>query len=84
MWLTKFKTALVLEEIDKLATLLDEMPQFSSLQEMEEAAYLLRQATELLMRNKHETALTLKHLKNTLEFLKTAQSPSNSALNIKL
>lgn len=84
MWLTKFKTALVLEETDKIVPLLEEMPHFESLAEMEEAAYLLRQATELVTHHKHETAQVLRQLKNTLEFLKSTPTPSDSSLNIKL
>ncbi|MBN2870991.1 MAG: hypothetical protein JXK04_08570 [Campylobacterales bacterium] len=84
MWLSKFKAALVLEETDRIATLAEEMPLFDSPQEMEEAAYLLNQARELMEQNKLQTAQTLKQLKNTLDFLKSTQAHSASSLNIKL
>ncbi len=84
MWLSKFKTALVLEEIDQIAALAEEMPHFDSVKEMEEAAYLLHQAGELMVQNKRQTAQTLKQLKNTLDFLKSTQTHSGSSLNIKL
>jgi hypothetical protein len=84
MWLDSFKLALILEETTTLSTLLDQMPRFENLAEMEEAAFLLQQAYELTERNKHETAHTLKQLKNTLEFLKSTQNLTDSSLNIKL
>lgn len=84
MWLSRLKKALVLEEIDQISALVEELPPFDSLEEMEEAAYLLHQAKELMLRNKLQTAQTLKQLKNTLDFLKSTQSHSASSLNIKL
>lgn len=84
MWLAKFKTALVLEEIDQISALTETMPPFESLEEMEEAAYLLHQAKELMIQNKLQTAQTLQQLKNTLDFLKSTQSLGTSSLNIKL
>ena len=84
MWLSQLKTALVLEEISQIAELIDTMPPFTSVGEMEEASYLLQQAQELMVRNREETAQTLKQLKNTLDFLKSTQSRPAGSLNIKL
>lgn len=83
MWLTKLKTALVLEEIDRISTLLDEMPQFDTIKQMEEAAFLLQQSKTLLEEKKMQTAQTLQQLKNTLDFLKSTQTEPSSSLNLK-
>lgn len=83
MWLTKLKTALVLEEIDRISTLLDEMPQFDTIKQMEEAAFLLQQSKTLLEEKKMQTAQTLQQLKNTLDFLKSTQAEPSSSLNLK-
>jgi len=48
MWLTNFKTALVLEDFENISRLLEEMPQFETLREMEEASYLLAQTKTLV------------------------------------
>lgn len=84
MWLIKFKKALILEEISQISSLLDEMPQFNTLQEIEEAAYLLIEGQKLLERNKHKTALAMQQLKNTIDFLKSTQNIQASSLNLKL
>ena len=84
MWLSKLKTALVLEETDKIAELTENIPSFDSIEEMEEASYLLLQARELMIRNREEAAQTLKQLKKTLDFLKSTQSHPTGSLNIKL
>jgi hypothetical protein len=83
MWLTKLKTALVLEEINRLSSLLDEIPQFDRLEQMEEAAYLLMQCKILLEQNKKQSAQALLQLKNTLDFLKSTQTQPPSSLNLK-
>ncbi|MFY9143604.1 hypothetical protein [Sulfuricurvum sp.] len=83
MWSTKLKIALVLEEIDQISSLLEEMPQFDTLEQMEEAVYLLLQSKTLLEHQKSETAQALQQLKNTLDFLKSTQVEPPSTLNLK-
>jgi len=83
MWLTKLKTALVLEDFESISVLLDEMPQFETLQQMEEAAYLLAQTKASVEQNKSQTAHVLQQLKNSLNFLKSTQTEPPSSLNLK-
>ncbi len=83
MWLTKLKTALVLEDIEQLSSLLDEMPQFESIEQMEEALYLLIQSKTFLKKSKMQTTQSLQQLKNNLNFLKSTQEDVPSSLNLK-
>ena len=83
MWLTRFKTALVLEDFDSIAALLGEMPQFETLQQIEEASYLLAQTKSVVEKNKSQTAHVLQQLKNSLNFLKSTQTEPPSSLNLK-
>ncbi|MDD5052742.1 MAG: hypothetical protein PHO27_08455 [Sulfuricurvum sp.] len=83
MWLNKLKAALVLEQIDSISSLLDEMPQFSSLKEMEQATYILQQCMTLLEHHKSEAASALQQLRNTLIFLKSSDSATGTSLNLK-
>ncbi|MDD5160341.1 MAG: hypothetical protein PHI47_09840 [Sulfuricurvum sp.] len=83
MWLTRLKTALVLEEIDRISSLIDEMPKFDSIAEMEEAAYLLSQSKILIEQHQLEAAQALQQLKNTIDFLKSTEIKPPSSLNLK-
>ena len=83
MWLSKLKTALVLEEIERISALLDEMPQFDTIEQMEEAAFLLQQSKTLLEQKKIQTAQTLQQLKNSLDFLKSTETQQAHSLNLK-
>lgn len=84
MWLTQFKTALVLGQIERISSLINEMPSFETLTEMEQAAYLLQHAKTLLEEEKSKTGQTLQQLKNTLNFLQSTQADGPSSLNLKL
>lgn len=84
MWLTRFKTALVLEDFEAIDALLEEMPRFDTLKEMEEASYLLAQTKTVVEKNKSQTVQTLKQIKNSINFLKSTQTESPSSLNLKL
>lgn len=83
MWLKKLKTALVLEEVETVSSLLETMPQFASLQEMEEAAFLLQQCKLMIETKKIETSHTLQQLKNSLDFLKSTEQHPSPTLNLK-
>ena len=84
MWLTNFKKAIILKEFETLAHLIDEMPHLESLLEMEEAAYLLDHAKNLLETEKSATLVSLQQIKNTIDFLKATESTPASSLNLKL
>ena len=84
MWLTNFKKAIILKEFETLAQLIDEMPHFDSLLEMEEAAYLLDHARILLETEKSTTFASLQQIKNTIDFLKATETTPASTINFKL
>ena len=83
MWLTRFKTALVLEDMDQIAELIESLPSFQNVEEMEEAFYLLQQSKEVLEHKKLQSAKTMHQLKDSLEFLKSTRHTPTSSLNLK-
>ncbi|MCD6432900.1 MAG: hypothetical protein J7L21_02555 [Sulfurimonas sp.] len=84
MWLTKLKIAIVEKNTDVLDGLLNETPKFSDAKEIQEAMYLLREASELLYSLKDETAVSMKQLKKNLSFLKSTQVQPSAKLDIRL
>lgn len=83
MWLSEFKKALILKELDKLDTLTSNMPQFETINEMEEAFYLLNQSLILAESEKSAALIALQQIKTTLEFLKSTETTLPSSLNLK-
>ncbi len=84
MWLTKFKIALVEKDIDKLSKLMNNLPELETKKEMQEAQYLIKEATSLVHTLKNETSSSMKQIKKNLEFLKSTEAPKIAKLDIKL
>jgi hypothetical protein len=84
MWLNELKKAIILKDYQTLDSLIGQMPQFDSLEQMEEASYLLLNATNLIQNEHSSTLHSLKQLKNTMDFLKATENSEPSSLNLKL
>lgn len=84
MWLNKFKIALIEKNTDEIDKLLDEVPEFPNKKNMQEAMYLMREASELLHTLKSETKDTMSQLKKNIDFLNSTQTPNQqNKLDIK-
>ena len=83
MWLNKLQIAIIEKDTQKLDNLLDNIPKFDSIDEMQKASYLLKEAMELLFVLKDETLVSIKQIKKNLEFLNSAQVKPTSKLDIK-
>jgi hypothetical protein len=84
MWLNNVKKAIVLKEFETLERLLEEIPAMDSLAQMEEAAYLLHHAKNLLEAEQTITLSSLQQIKNTIDFLKATENTPTSSINLKL
>ncbi len=82
MWNNKFKVALITKNTKELDKLILEMPQFETLDEMQEAFYLMNHAKELLESLKDETALSMKKVKDTIRYLELTQTNNIQKLDI--
>ena len=83
MWLNKFKIAIVNQDTDAIDRLLNEMPKFSDVSDMQEAKYLLKEATSLMERLKDKTKSSMKQIKQNINFLKSTQANTKSTLDIR-
>ena len=83
MWLNKFKIALVQKDTDSIDRLLNDIPVFSNKEEMEQAMYLMREATQLLYRLQDEITVSKKQIKQGMNFLASSLSDKTSGFNIK-
>ena len=82
MWLTKIKVAIVEKNSEKINLLLEEVPEFESKREAEEAMYLLKEAAELVYTLKDDTERSMIQLKKNINFLKSTQAPSANKLDV--
>ena len=82
MWLNKFKVAFIEKDIEKMGKLMGSMPQLENLKEMEEAVYLMEEAKNLLYTLKDETALSMKQIQKSKNFLKSTTAPKDTKFDI--
>lgn len=61
---------------------MDAMPQFDTLDEMEEAFYLFQQADKLLNDLKNETARTMRKIKDNISFIESTHITNAPKLDI--
>jgi len=83
MWLTNLKIAIIEKDTDKLNKLMDELPQLKKKEEIEQAVYLLKEASELVNILKDETANSMKQIKKNLQFLHSTDTQAPRQLDIK-
>lgn len=84
MWLSNFKKALILQEFSTVEHLISQMPVFDSLDEMEQAAYLLQNTINLFESERSSALHSLSQLKNAIDFLRATENTPASTINLKL
>lgn len=77
-WTKALKIAIVEEDINKIESLIDTLPQMQTEKEMQEAAYMMKAAYDLMTKRKDETADTLLKIKKQKAFLSSTFTRKNS------
>lgn len=83
MWLTNLKIAILEKNTQELSELLDDIPKLETKEEMEQAVYLLREASELLHTLKDATGSSMIKIKKSLSFLRSTEATPIQRLDIK-
>ena len=83
MWLTNLKIAIVEKNTDRLNELMDEIPQLEKKEEIDQAIYLIKEATELVQSFQNETSSSMKQMKKNINFLKSTEHRTSNRLDIK-
>lgn len=83
MWLNKLKIAVIEKNPNALDKLLDDIPQLQNPKEIEEATYLLKEATVLMNSLKDQTKASMKQIKKNLDFLRSTDIQTSKKLDIK-
>ncbi len=83
MWLSNLKIAIVEKNTDKLNELMDEIPQLENKEDINQAIYLIKEATELVQSLQNETSASMKQMKKNMDFLKSTEHKISNRLDIK-
>ena len=82
MWLNQLKVAVVQKDIKLLESLLSAVPTFESEEEVQNAFYLLKEASAVVESLKDETATSMTQVKKNIDFLKSTHSMGKGTLDI--
>ena len=82
MWINEFKIALIEKNTQKLEKLVDADLKFDSIEEIEEAMYLIKEANKFFTKLKDETVISMNHLRKNIDFLRATQSPLENKIDI--
>ena len=74
MWNNELKVALATNDLVKIIALVDAMPKFDNLQEMEEAYYLISQSKSLVESKKDVLLHDMNKIKKNMNFIKSGLS----------
>ena len=83
MWLTKLKIAIVERNTNSISKLLEDIPHLEDKSEIQEAIYLLKEATLMVESLKNKTSSSMKQVRKNLDFLRSTDIPTSKRLDIK-
>jgi len=83
MWLNQLKIAVVLQDMALLNTLLDDIPAFDNAEDIESAQILLQEASQIFEKLKDDTSISMKKMKQNIDFLKSTEPPKTNKFDIK-
>lgn len=77
-WADQLKIAIIEKDESKIETIIEKLPNFNSIEEMEEAAYLMQEAHNFLATQKEKFAAKLLKIKKQKEFLEATSASTSS------
>ena len=84
MWLNQLKIAIAEKNTNNLDKLIDDIPKLEKKEDIDQAIYLLREASELVHTLKDATSARMKQMKKNIDFLKATERKKKPTLDIKL
>ena len=81
-WLSELKVAIVSKNPQKISALIDTLPTFEKVEEMQEALYLIKEAYVLMNELKNETLVQREQIKKNIDFLESTAAQKKNALDV--
>lgn len=82
-WINSLKIAIIEKDPEALEKLLDDLPQFTELEDMKAAQSLLKEAGAFIHELKDKTEHSMRQLKKHRDFLNSTEAPQSNRLDIK-
>ncbi len=82
MWLNSLKIAIIEQDTEKMAQLMDTLPQLEKEEDITSALILISEAKKLVVALRDDTALSMRQMKKNIDFLESTQRPHTAKLDI--
>ena len=82
-WLSKLKVAIAEKNIENINELIENLPQFETIDELDEAQYLFKEVYLLINGLKDETQSSMQRIQKNLSFMRSTEVKPTTALDIK-
>ena len=82
MWLTELQIAIIEKNPQRIDALIGNMPKFESLEDMQSASSLIKEALNLMHHLKDETGQTLEKIQKHKDFLNSATADKTAKFDI--
>ena len=82
MWIEQLKIAIIQKDVELLSKLLDDIPSLKTKEEMEQAAYLLEEAANVVIFLRDDVASSMLQIKKNLDFLNSAEANKTAKFDI--
>ncbi len=76
-WMNQFSVAIIENDINKIAHLVENFPLIEDISKAKEVLILLLQAREILQKAKNDTLIVMQKLKHTKQFITTNEVKKN-------
>ena len=83
MWLKELKIAIIEKNTAKIDELINDIPTLEKNDEIQEAIYLLKAASDLVSGLQNNTQTSMSQMKRNLNFLKSTESKATAKFDVK-
>lgn len=81
-WINSLKIAIITKDTKQIESLMESMPDFSSIEEMKEALYMIKEGIDTLEVIKSKTLLEMQTIKKNIDFLKSSTKEKTNLLDV--
>ncbi len=82
MWLNSLKIAIIEQDTEKMAQLMDALPQFEKQEEIASALVLIAEAKKMIVGLREDTMHSMAQMQKSISFLESTQRPHTAKLDI--
>ena len=81
-WLDEFKVAIVSKDSQKISALIETMPNFEKIEEMQEALFLVKEAYTWMSELRDEVLSQRRQIKKNIDFLESTVSRGSNGFDV--